>query len=613
MQRWASFRHYGWLNENFGEQQHGFAWHAALRVVLLCCGGALSPNAASLLVLTAGLATLFLGLRAWAAPRSDADSIALAGVAGVLLQPVWLRLAPTGTVLALSVAGQWATATSALWVARDPRPATVALCTALAVWTMQTHLEQLAVVPALVAAVLLAARSAPWRAYVRPTHVAIVALGALSLAPHLLVAARHDPLAMSRRPEMSGGHPYEVAWALRLLLVTGALTLLSVARRSEGALDASAGPTRSARLAAALTAVAAMCAHAAPALTLARGGETWSTQHMNRLTALADPSWGAPWLLGAALVGAAATWRARAFAVYAPLTALSLFIYADKFDTFSTWLRAALPVIAWLGPLSGVGVYAWGRALHARWGPMVAFAVTLALLAPWARPLTTPIDSQQEHDLLRAAFAEQRRGEVVHALTTRDRGALPRPDRLDWSYHRGHTEAWLTAEDRSPPPSLSDLLALSDDAARGRRVLLGPECFRLVTSSPTQAAGPTVTVAYGDRVFSGVSLQEPIDQTTDPRRRPTLSAWIPCAGDVAAQQCAERTEDGVCATWTCATQAASAPPGAASQPACEAVRRRFSLVPILEIELAPWSVNGSATDTLTDTALIGVYRVDGPR
>jgi hypothetical protein len=610
LQRWASFRRGAWYNDNFTEQQHGFAWHAALRIVLFCAQGLLSPHAASVAVVSLGLVALFIAVRLWADDHPDADRVALVGVFGVLAHPVWLRLAPTGTVLAFAAAGLWGTAATALLAARRPQPSTVALCAAFAVWTMQTHLEQLALVPLLAAATVTAARRTPWHALARPAHLAVLAVGALALAPHLVVVLQGDPLAMAREHLWPDPQRTASAWAMRVFLLTTALGLMSYAR-----LGAPGEATRPwLRVGALATAVVALLAHLEPARVLASGAETWSETRLNRLSALVDPSWGPPWLLGAAAVGAAACFPSRAFAAHAPIAALALLIYADKFDNFSTWLRATLPVLAWVGPMTGLGLITWGRALHPRWGLLPVLAATVVLLVPWAAPLTTPIDSQQEHDLLRAASEAQRAGETVHALTTADRGDVPAPDRFAWTYHRGHIDAWLASTDGAPPPTLTDLLALPTEQARGHLVLLGPECLRVVTSPPGQDAGANALIALGDRALGGVSLRDPIALTTDPRRHADLATWVPCAVEPAAPRCIEPdTTGGPCRTWACAPPSAAPRPIAWTQPACAAVRARFTLEAVREQELGPWSLNPLATDVLASGVPVGLYRVSGER
>lgn len=593
LERTVPIQEHGALGALGGEVVHGAAAAAWERMTVLPSFGWIDPWTSSTLLLA-----LAAGLFATAPSGEAKDKKASVFLALALLPPL-LRLAPTATLVLAAAAG---------WIATDAmarrfihhgglRAWLGVLC--VSVWTMQTHLELLVGIPALVTLRLLLDGRPALRALGPVRVLTSTALAGIALLPALSHAA-----AM-RSP---GGHTSMLAAigdpARRPViglfgLLTGASLVIAALRSPEGGTT----PARTAKHLAA-AGVGITC-------VLGLAFDVW--HHPTEAIAWPEASvllhrGFFPWT-SAAVIALGWLTEARSargpFRVWADtgLIAGLLTLYAGSADNFSTWLRE--------GAIPAAMLYPWAVRGLGHLPRPVAISAVLATLVLSRGALWTPIDSQQDSALAGAVHALRGDGVRVHGLTSTDDEGFADPSRVDLERRR-------RAHDLVLDPRLEDLREVSltnlleaGPQATGRAVLLDAACFRATATDP--AIDAEAIVVDGPRAVAQ-GLQRPHLWERWRRVRPDGAANMllqtPCLGQPAAQTCLTPEADGTCRTYTCLPDATASPDGWQNA-LCAKVRASFSLIAIVEEPLAPWTVDAAWAAPLARGVSVGLYRVTG--
>ncbi|MFM2161037.1 MAG: hypothetical protein RLZZ383_549 [Pseudomonadota bacterium] len=596
LERAAPFHQFGLFGPLLGEVVHGAAALTWSRLTVLPSWGAIDLWSSSTLLLA-----LAVGVAASVSASERAPTPTGAFLALGVLTPL-LRLAPTTTLVLASAAGWIATdALARRFVARGGRAAWIGLLCA-AVWTMQTHLELMAWVPALVIARLVLDGRPALRELGARWAIGGVVVAGISLAPHLAhIAAVQTP----------GGHVSMLATlgdparrpVVGLLgVMTGACLVLAALHPGAG--QTSPSTRRWTNLAAVAVGVATVLGLLFDVWRADAGEMPWAEtsvlMHRGFFPWVAVVVVGIGWLDDA-------THGRGPLRVWIDTTALLalLGVYAGSADNFSTWLRE--------GAVPAAMLYPWAVAGLARLPGTVRAVAVVTALGLSRGALWTPLDTQQEMALADAAAAARAAGAQVHGLTSTDDEGFLDPSRVDLERRRRpHDLAIDPTLDDLEGRSLTALLAARDEAV-GRLVLLDVACFRATATD--RAIDAEALVMDGARAIAqGPKRQRQWERSRVARPDGALEilADAPCLGQPDAQACVEPLANGACRTYACKPDAQPDPSGWTNA-LCAAVRERFDLTPILEHRLAPWTVDAAWAAPLARDVPIGLYRVNALR
>ncbi len=597
LERAAPFLHYGPFGPLLGEVVHGAAMMAWSRATVLPTAGWLDLGASSALLLA-----LAVGVSAWVDEGDGGDeprAPVLTFLALALFAPL-LRLAPTATLVLGSAAGWIATdALARQFTRHGGRLAWVGLLSA-AVWTMQTHLELMAWVPALLAVRLGADGRASLRALGPAQVLGGIALAGCALAPHLAhMAEVHTPGShVSMLATLTDTARRPVIGMFGVL--TGvALVIAALLPKASRAPTPARIPTTLASIAAVVAAVAGLSHDAwGPAGADQVWPETTVLMHHGFFP------WPAATIVAIGWLDDAIRRRGpgRVWLDTALLLGL-LAVYARSADCFSTWLREGALPAAMLLPWATRGLTVLPVPLRAL---AVIASVYLARGALW-----TPLDTQQETGLARAAAAIRSAGGRVHGLTSTDDEGFGDPTRLDLARRRRpHDLVVDPTLDALAENSLTALLQAGDHAV-GRHVLLDVACAR--TTASNRVIDAEALVMDGARAIAqGPKRRDEAERGRIVRPDAALEILddAPCLGQPDAQRCTETEPDGTCRTYACAPGTQPKPDGWTNA-LCNAVRARFVLSPVVEEPLAPWTVDAAWAAPVARNLSVGLYRITG--
>jgi hypothetical protein len=564
-----------------GNGFHGHGWYVLLRLGSWLPG---APFSVTLVASTLATAVLFAGARLLGL-RGDA-ALTIAAVHALL--PVRLRMAGTlslyvGTELTLCLA-----LACTAWFLQVRRDGAYATAWAALVLAMHHHLEMLALAPALVGVMVLAAWPRfPLDLVRQPRRLALTALAVASMGPRLADLATF--------PQVMGMSVFSWTPKRPALLALAATPLVALAVRElrdrvpawlHGGLLGAIGL---ATFSSALVALAQI-----PTLPFADGYAPYQQPydlHSWFWPVVTPAAWPALGVVGVLSMMV----RRPAMAAGWVVSALALtLVYGGVWDNPTTYLRASLPALPVLAVATGLGLVeaarAWQR-LHVAAGATLVTTAVLAFTVSLHPTFTHAYPVHRDFEVVRQAASIP---EPVHTLTVDD--LLPGIDPSIFNLVNRRAMSRLLQQ----PASLTALLDASDPV--GRWVLLPATCGRAVEAHIRPHYDPQrQPVLVAGRVWGlgflrggSVVLRERL--------------W-PCWADAVARTCL--TEAEPCPQWTCvAPEPLPADPPPFIDPACAAVRERFVLDPVLEHTTPPGALDERGR-ILQPQMPLGLYRITG--
>lgn len=301
---------------------------------------------------------------------------------------------------------------------------------------------------------------------------------------------------------------------------------------------------------------------------------------------------------------------------------LQTWVLSTQYDAPSTHLRTAIPLAPLFAGLVATGALAWWRSLRLP-APVATALVVACVVLPvgrYASWLAYRFPMQQEADLLMAVPGLLQPGDTVHLLQRRD---YPPPDMeglhyIDQSAEPAGLLRATGALGREPVPGLTTLMTMPWPPPGAGRTL-----YLRTLDCNTARSGNWVDPDTGERGTTlwvgGRTLVLTRDETKTRKRvlatydRKQLQPHVRrCLAEPELLTCYRPGADGDCALWRCEVDAVEPPPPLRyTEPLCAAVEERFTLTPLLEVQLNPGNAGGPLLEVVGDHPHIGLYVVEG--